>query len=177
MSSDVSTVSSETSIMASLSGILPSTAFHALLASAFAFGALLYLLRRTALSTATENLQDTMCRTEWIYYGLVEGGILDVEDKGISRDIAELRTRASALREQSLRASLSVSGGISAYCFGLSFRIMRCTKDVNVLKTRIEIASEAGLRGICTTQDGQAHALWAARLYRNITETRCTCKL
>ncbi|KAJ7671782.1 hypothetical protein B0H17DRAFT_1084966 [Mycena rosella] len=176
MPSDVSAVSNETSILTSLNNLLPSSAFHAILACIFFFALLLYALQRTALSKTTEDLHAVICSLEWIYYESAEAGLLE-GNEDISRDLADLRTKASVLREQSLRSSLSVCDAIRAYCCGLSFSIMRCTKDVRVLRTRIEIARETGLRSISEKQQGQPDSLVAIRTHWGIAKMHCSYKL
>ncbi|KAJ7488429.1 hypothetical protein FB451DRAFT_1227273 [Mycena latifolia] len=177
MPPDVSAVSNETSILTSLNNMLPTTALHAILASIFVFALLLYLLRKTALSKATEEMHATMCSTEWIYYLVVEAGIFDQGSEDIYRDLEQLRVKASLLREQSLRASLSFLAGILAFCGGLSLRIMHCTAEAKVLKTRIEIAREEGLRRIHTKQTSEVYSFVAIRAHRSIADIHCSCKL
>ncbi|KAF8189535.1 hypothetical protein K438DRAFT_1763743 [Mycena galopus ATCC 62051] len=110
---------------------------------------------------------------EWIYYRSTEAGLLGQCNTETHAELSQLQTKASELREQSLRASISSWDGLQAFCRGLSFKIMRCTRDAKNLKIRIEvylfllhrfgithdlqIALEAGLRN--QKKDGKAHFL------------------
>jgi len=134
----------------------------------------LYLLRGATLSKATKDLHEVMYNTEWIYYKSAEAGLLGQCSEEIHKELSQLQKKASELREQSLRASVTLWDGVQAFCRGLSFQIMRCTGDAKGLKTRIEIALEAGLRS--QNKDGQAHFLltiWNPRL----TGLHCNCRL
>jgi hypothetical protein len=72
---EVSTVSNETSILASLNNLLPNTASRVLFVCVFIFALLLYLLRRWALPKVTDKLGAIMCEVEWIYYRYAEAGL------------------------------------------------------------------------------------------------------
>ncbi|KAJ6503773.1 hypothetical protein C8R45DRAFT_924118 [Mycena sanguinolenta] len=174
MDSDVSTVSSETSILTSFDNLLSPTAVRALLASVLALTIILYLLRGATLSKATDELHGAMCNTEWIYYRSAEAGLL-VECKAeMHKELSRLQMKASEFREQSLRASVSSWDGAQAFCCGLSFKILRCTRDARKLKTRIEIAMEKGLRS--TNTDGEPHFLLTIA-DPHIAGLHCSCRL
>ncbi|KAJ7108012.1 hypothetical protein C8R43DRAFT_198741 [Mycena crocata] len=174
MAPDVSAVSNEASILTSLSNLLPSAALHALLGCIFILALLVYAIRTTSLPKATEDLQSAIASTEWIYYSSVEAGLFDQSQDEIRRDLAELQKKASELREESLRASLTVGGGVRAFCWGLSFKVMQCTKDIKILKTNIEIYREEGLRNI--DRHGSAYFLLMTQTYAHIAKLQCNCK-
>ncbi|KAJ7723512.1 hypothetical protein DFH07DRAFT_855786 [Mycena maculata] len=157
MSADVSAVSNETSILASLNN-LPHIAFGILIAGTFVFALGLRILRNTTLSNVTRNLDAVMASAEWMYFSSAEAGLFDQCDDNIAKDLSQLQVIASELREQSLRASLSCWDHLQAYCGGLPLRIIHCTGDAKILKTRIGIAREAGLRSI--KKSGQNCILW-----------------
>ncbi|KAJ7121659.1 hypothetical protein C8R44DRAFT_853183 [Mycena epipterygia] len=176
--SDVSTASNEASILSSLNNLLPSAAFRALVACVFALALLLYVVRKMSLSKATEDMHATMFSTEWLYYHSAEAGLVTQWNEDIYDELTKLRTKASFLREQSLRASLSFWDRPRAFCRGLSLEIMRCTKDVKTLKIRIEIAREEGSRSINKKQAGhRASFLFTTPNHPRIAQWQCSCKL
>ncbi|KAJ6517375.1 hypothetical protein C8R47DRAFT_252331 [Mycena vitilis] len=120
-----------------------------------AFALVFYALRLTTLPRVTDDLHAVMYNTEWIYYRSVEAGLFD---ELIRKEFLLLQTRASELREKSLLASLSFREEIWAFCYGLSFTIMRCAGDARRLRTRIEIILEAGLRN--DNKAGEPHFLF-----------------
>ncbi|KAJ7841266.1 hypothetical protein B0H13DRAFT_2415054 [Mycena leptocephala] len=136
---EVSTVSNETSILASLNNLLPNTASRVLLVCVFIFALLLYLLRRWALPKVTDKLGAMMCEVEWIYYRYAEAGLFGKGNEEIHGQLSQLQSNASELREESLRASVSSWSGICAFCRGLSFKIMRCTGEARRLRTQIDV--------------------------------------
>ncbi|KAF7343748.1 hypothetical protein MSAN_01955400 [Mycena sanguinolenta] len=174
MDSDVSTVSNETSILTSLDNLLSPTVVRVLLASAFALTIVLYLLRGTTRSKATDELERVTYTTELIYYRSVEAGLLGECHAEMHKELSQLQTKASELREQSLGASVSSWDGVKAFCCGLSFKILRCTKDARKLKTKIEIAVEKGLRS--TNKDGEAHFLLTVA-HPHVARLHCNCQL
>ncbi|KAF7343767.1 hypothetical protein MSAN_01957500 [Mycena sanguinolenta] len=174
MDPDVSIVSNETSILTSFDDLLSPNAIRVLLASAFALTIVLYLLRGTTLSKATDELQSVMYTTEWIYYRSMEAGLLGECRAEMHKELSQLQTKASELREQSLRVSVSFWDEVKACCCGLSFRILRCTKDARNLKTKIEIALEKGLRS--TNKDGEAHFLRTVA-HPHVAGLHCNCQL
>ncbi|KAJ7214484.1 hypothetical protein GGX14DRAFT_563298 [Mycena pura] len=130
----------------SVSTILPGPALRALVACTLALLLLVFILRATSVSRATEKLRTAMSRAERVYYRSAEAGLLETCSADIHRDFAELQSKASELREQGLRASLSTRDAICAFCRGLSLDILRCVGNARTLKIRIEIVREEGLR-------------------------------
>ncbi|KAJ7214485.1 hypothetical protein GGX14DRAFT_696634 [Mycena pura] len=166
----MSSVSDETSIAASVSTVLPGPALRALVACTLALSLLVFILRATSVSRATEKLRTVMSRAERVYYRSAEAGLLDRCSADIHRDFAELQIKASELREQGLRASLSTRDTVYALCRGLSLNILRCVGNARTLKIRLEIATEEGLRS--TEKDGKAYFLFTARNSASF-ERRC----
>lgn len=89
MPADVSDVSNETSILASLDNLLPSVALRVLVPCTLVLALLLYILRKTALSKATRNLHTSMISAEWIYFSSAEAGLFDGHGENIYRELAE----------------------------------------------------------------------------------------
>lgn len=89
MASDVSIVSNETSILASLDNLLPTTAVRALVACIFTLALAVYLLRGASLSRATDNLHGAMCNMEWMYYRSAEAGLLGQCDTGLHEELSQ----------------------------------------------------------------------------------------
>ncbi|KAJ7484843.1 hypothetical protein B0H11DRAFT_1914269 [Mycena galericulata] len=146
MAAEVSDVSNETSLLTSLNNLLPTTTLRVLVGSTFCVTLLFCILRSKALSRVTRHMDAVMVSVEWIYFSSAEVGLLDQDGLKTRHELVELQLAASELRERSLRASLSIWGTVQAFCSGLSFEVLRCTKEAKNLKTRIEIAREAELR-------------------------------
>ncbi|KAK6984865.1 hypothetical protein R3P38DRAFT_3103273 [Favolaschia claudopus] len=158
MASEVSIVSNETSILASLNDLLPDTASRATLTCIFILALAFHLLRRIALAKVTHEMQWAMYDAEWIYFSSLELGLLHESKDDIIGELLRLQNIASQLREQSLCSSVSSWGRLSALVRGLPFAIMRCTADARRLKIRLEIQLEIYLRR--KDNEGQKHFFW-----------------
>jgi hypothetical protein len=86
---EVSAVSSETSILASLDNQLPNTVSRVLLVSVFIFALLLYVLRRWALPKVTDKLGAIMCEVEWIHYRSAEAGLFGQGNEEIHGQLSQ----------------------------------------------------------------------------------------
>jgi hypothetical protein len=153
----LSDVSNEATVLSSFDSLFPRAVLRVCIISIFVVATTVFALRATSLAKVTADLHRLRCRVECIYYHSVEAGLLTPScNEAIHGDlqryvpefiptnldsvpVCRLQLKASSLREESLRASLTYWGGICAYCRGLSFELMRCTEEVRILKIRIEV--------------------------------------
>ncbi|KAJ7252605.1 hypothetical protein C8J57DRAFT_1474228 [Mycena rebaudengoi] len=125
----------------------------------------------------TQLLVALMHETDTIYIRAVEAG-LSPSDVDPAEALSKLQIKVSELHEESLRNSLSTWKMLAEFLQGRSLVLYQCIRDVQDLKTRIEISKEEQLRNLNPTGDGRA-AAWAMsarRRHIHPSGTRCHCR-
>ncbi|KAJ7281335.1 hypothetical protein C8J57DRAFT_1219231 [Mycena rebaudengoi] len=116
-----------------------------------------------------------MHETDTIYMRALEAGLFpsDIDAEALFK----LQKKVSELHEEGLRNSLSTWKMLGEFFQGRSLALYCCIKDVQDLKTRIEILKEEQLRNLNPTGAGTA-AAWtmsARRRHIHLPGSRCHC--
>ncbi|KAJ7814992.1 hypothetical protein B0H13DRAFT_2293503 [Mycena leptocephala] len=128
-------------------------AVAAILLIALITAALLYYLSPMRL---TRVLVAAIVTTEKTYLEALETGLLSGSDVHTAEVLSTLELKASAIREGTLRNSLSLGLTLREFCAGRTFALLRCIREVHELETHIEVVKpnlfekilkEARLRG------------------------------
>ncbi|KAJ7931604.1 hypothetical protein B0H13DRAFT_1857588 [Mycena leptocephala] len=120
------------------------TAVAAILLIAVIAAALLYYVSPMRL---TRVLVAAIVATEKTYLEALETGLLSASDVHTAEMLSTLELKVSAVREGTLRNSLSLGSTLREFCAGRTFTLLRCIREVHELETHIEILKEARLRG------------------------------
>ncbi|KAJ7795679.1 hypothetical protein B0H13DRAFT_2511001 [Mycena leptocephala] len=97
--------------------------------------ALLYYLSPMRL---TRVLVATIVATEKTYLEALETGLLSASDVHTAEMLSTLELKASAIREETLRNSLSLGSTLREFFAGRTFTLLRCIREVHELETHIE---------------------------------------
>ncbi|KAJ7281331.1 hypothetical protein C8J57DRAFT_1297342 [Mycena rebaudengoi] len=142
-----------------------------ILATATALG--IYHISPTRLTCV---LVASMHETDATYIGAMEAGVILCD--GDTDTLSKLQIKASRLREETLRNSLSTRKMLGEIFQGRSLALYRCIGDIQDLKTRIEISKEKQLRNLNPT-GGAGTAAWAMSARRRHIHppgSRCNCR-
>ncbi|KAJ7819001.1 hypothetical protein B0H13DRAFT_2682640 [Mycena leptocephala] len=107
--------------------------------------ALLYYLSPTRLARV---LVTVIAATEKTYLEALETGLLSVSDVHTAEMLSTLEFKASAIREKTLRNSLSHGSTLREFFAGRTFTLLRCIREVHELATHIEVHTHLLIRRI-----------------------------
>ncbi|KAF7328648.1 hypothetical protein MSAN_02473400 [Mycena sanguinolenta] len=97
----------------------------------------------------TRVLVSALADTEKAYFAAAENGVLCVSTADVAERLSILQLKVSALREASLRSSISLLFTLcDTFNVRRSFAVLRCLGEVRELGTHIEISNETQLREI-----------------------------
>ncbi|KAJ7931663.1 hypothetical protein B0H13DRAFT_1857645 [Mycena leptocephala] len=97
--------------------------------------ALLYYLSPMRLARI---LVAAIVATEKTYLEALETGLLSASDVHTAEMLSALELKASAIREGTLRNSLSLGSTLREFFAGRTFTLLRCIREVHKLQTHIE---------------------------------------
>ncbi|KAF7356449.1 hypothetical protein MVEN_00978000 [Mycena venus] len=86
----------------------------------------------------TRVLVDSIAATEMIYLEAVEHGVICASDVNAAEILSSLQFKVSAIREVTLRNSLSLRATLRDFAQGRTFEVLRCLSQVRALETHIE---------------------------------------
>ncbi|KAJ7931599.1 hypothetical protein B0H13DRAFT_1857583 [Mycena leptocephala] len=112
------------------------TAVAAILLIAVITAALLYYVSPMRL---TRVLVAAIVATEKTYLEALETGLLSASDVHTAEMLSTLELKVSAIREGTLRNSLSLGSTLREFCAGRTFTLLRCIREVHELETHIEL--------------------------------------
>ncbi|KAJ7281304.1 hypothetical protein C8J57DRAFT_1297311 [Mycena rebaudengoi] len=166
---------SETSL-SFLSSILPNSTANTIIGASILATVTSLVIHRISPTRLTRVLVSLMHETDATYIGAMEAGVIlcDSDTDALSK----LQIKASQLREESLRNSLSIWKMLAEFLCGRSLALYCCIRDVQDLKTRIEISKEKQLRNLNPT-GGAGTAAWAMstrRRHIHPPSSHCNCR-
>ncbi|KAJ7281299.1 hypothetical protein C8J57DRAFT_1297306, partial [Mycena rebaudengoi] len=165
---------SETSL-SFFSSILPNSAANTIIGASILATATALVIHHISPMRLTCVLVALMHETDATYIGAMEAGVILCD--GDTDALSKLQIKASQLREESLRNSLSTWKMLSEFFQGRSLALYWCIGDVQDLKTRIEISKEKQLRNL-NPSGGTGTAAWtmsARRRHILPPGSRCNC--
>ncbi|KAJ7846644.1 hypothetical protein B0H13DRAFT_1907674 [Mycena leptocephala] len=98
--------------------------------------ALIYYLSPMRLARV---LVAAIVATEKTYLEALETGLLSASDVHTAEMLSTLELKASAIREGTLRNSLSLGSTLREFFAGRTFTLLRCIREVHELQTHIEV--------------------------------------
>ncbi|KAJ7252647.1 hypothetical protein C8J57DRAFT_1661773 [Mycena rebaudengoi] len=151
---------SETSL-SFLSSILPNNAANTIIGASALTAATAFGIHHVSPARLTRVLVTLMHETDTMHIRAVEAGLVfsDVDPDALFK----LQIKVSELHEESLRNSLSTWKMLAEFFRGRSLVLYQCIRDVQDLKTRIEISKEEQLRNLNPT--GSGTAAWAMSFF------------
>ncbi|KAJ7252635.1 hypothetical protein C8J57DRAFT_638876 [Mycena rebaudengoi] len=157
-----------------LSSILPSSTANTIFSALILTTATALIVHHFSPTRLTRILVALMHESVTIYIGAMEAGIIpsDVDADALFK----LEIKVSELHEESLRNSLSTWTMLAEFPRGRSLALYWCIRDVQDLKTRIEISKEEQLRKLNPT--GAGTAVWTMSTRRRNVHppgSRCHC--
>ncbi|KAJ7917579.1 hypothetical protein B0H13DRAFT_2322323 [Mycena leptocephala] len=111
-------------------------AVAAILLVAVIAAALIYYLSPMRLAPV---LVAAIVATEKTYLEALETGLLSASDVHTAEMLSKLELKASAIREGTLRNSLSLGSTLREFFAGRTFTLLRCICEVHELQTHIEV--------------------------------------
>ncbi|KAJ7281315.1 hypothetical protein C8J57DRAFT_1297327 [Mycena rebaudengoi] len=159
-----------------LSSILPNNTANTIIGTSILTTATALGIHHISPTRLTRVLVTLMHETDATYIGAMEAGVILCD--GDTDALSKLQVKASQLREESLRNSLSTWKMLAEFFQGRSLALYQCIGDVQDLKTRIEISKEKQLRNLNPT-GGAGTAAWtmsARRRYIHPPGSRCNCR-
>ncbi|KAJ7281285.1 hypothetical protein C8J57DRAFT_1219180 [Mycena rebaudengoi] len=120
-----------------LSSILPNNTANTIIGASFLAIAAALIIHHISPTRLTHLLVALMHETDATYISAVEAGVIpcDVDTEALSK----LQIKVSELRKESLRNSLSTRKMLAEFLRGRSLSLHRCIRDVQDLKTQIEV--------------------------------------
>ncbi|KAJ7252639.1 hypothetical protein C8J57DRAFT_1237989 [Mycena rebaudengoi] len=141
-----------------LSSILPNNTFNMIIGASILTTVAALIIHHISPTRLARMLVALMRETDAIYIHAIEAG-LDVDTDALSK----LQIKVSELHEENLRNSLSTHKMVAEFLQGRSLVLYGCIRDVQDLKTRIEISKEEQLRNLNPTGAGTAAWTMSAR--------------
>ncbi|KAJ7846641.1 hypothetical protein B0H13DRAFT_2362879 [Mycena leptocephala] len=86
----------------------------------------------------TRLLVAAMAMAEKSYLEVLEAGLASLSDIHTAEMLSALQLKVSAIREASLRSSLSIWATICEFLKGRTFSLLQCIREVQALQTQIE---------------------------------------
>ncbi|KAJ7252684.1 hypothetical protein C8J57DRAFT_1238027 [Mycena rebaudengoi] len=124
----------------------------------------------------TRLLVTLMHETDAIHIHAVESGLIPY-DVDMVDTLSKLQIKVSGLHEESLRDSLSSWEMLAEFFRGRWLALYRCIRDVQDLKTRIEISKEEQLRNLNPIDVGTAAwSMSARRRHIHLPGSPCHCR-
>ncbi|KAJ7252663.1 hypothetical protein C8J57DRAFT_1519974 [Mycena rebaudengoi] len=159
-----------------LSSFLPNNTATTIIGASILTGATALTIHHVSPTRLTHMLVTLMHETDTIYIRAVETGLVpsDVD----ADELFKLQIKVSELHEESLRNSLATWKMVAEFFGGRSLALYCCIRDVQNLKTRIEISKEEQLRNLNPTGAGTA-AAWpmsARRRHIHPPGSLCHCR-
>ncbi|KAJ7252668.1 hypothetical protein C8J57DRAFT_1474256 [Mycena rebaudengoi] len=159
-----------------LSSILPNNTANTITGTSILTTATALGIHHISPTRLTRVLVTLMHETDAMYIRAVEAGLVpsDVDTEALFK----LQIKVSELHEESLRNSLSTWKMLAEFLQGRSLVLYGCIRDVQDLKTQIEISKEEQLRNLNPTGAGTA-AAWtmsARRRHVHPPGSRCHCR-
>ncbi|KAJ7281300.1 hypothetical protein C8J57DRAFT_1500003 [Mycena rebaudengoi] len=138
-----------------LSSILPNSTANTIIGASILTTVTALGIHHISPTRLTHVLVTLMHETDATYIGVMEAGVIpgDVDTDALSK----LQIKVSQLHEESLRNSLSTWKMLAEFFRGRSLALYCCIREVQDLKTRIEISKEEQLRSNPT---GAGTAAW-----------------
>ncbi|KAJ7252683.1 hypothetical protein C8J57DRAFT_1661850 [Mycena rebaudengoi] len=157
-----------------VSSILPNNTANAIIGASILTAATALGIHHISPTHLTRVLVTLMHETDTSYIRAVEAGLVfsDVDADALFK----LQIKVSQLHEESLRNSLSAPKMLAEFFRGRSLVLYQCIRDVQDLKTRIEISKEEQLRTLNHT--GAVTAAWTMSVRRRHVHppgSRCHC--
>ncbi|KAJ7281281.1 hypothetical protein C8J57DRAFT_1463571 [Mycena rebaudengoi] len=159
-----------------LSSILPNNTANTIIGASILTTATALIIHHVSPTRLTRLLVALMHETVAIYIRAIEAGLVPSDTDADT--LFKLQIKVSALHEESLRNSLSTRKMLAEFVRGRSLTLYCCIRDVQNLKTRIEISKEEQLRNLNPTGAGTA-AAWtmsARRRHVHPPGSRCHCR-
>ncbi|KAJ7281337.1 hypothetical protein C8J57DRAFT_1558883 [Mycena rebaudengoi] len=158
-----------------ISSILPNNTANTIISTSILTAAIALGIHHISPTRLTHVLVTLMHETDTIYIRAVEAGLVpgDVD----ANTLFKLQIKFSELHEESLRNSLSTWKMLAEFFRGRSLELYQCIRDVQDLKTRIEISKEEQLRNL--NPMGAGTAAWtmsARRRHIHSPGSRCHCR-
>ncbi|KAJ7281284.1 hypothetical protein C8J57DRAFT_1219179 [Mycena rebaudengoi] len=165
---------SETSL-SFISSILPNSTTNTIIGASLLATVTALVIHHISPTRLTRRvLVSLMHETDATYIGAMEAGVILCD--GDTDSLSKLQIKASQLREESLRNSLSIWKMLAEFLCGRSLALYCCIRDVQDLKTQIEISKEKQLRNLNAT-GGTGTAAWTmSARRRHIHGSRCNCR-
>ncbi|KAJ7617328.1 hypothetical protein FB45DRAFT_872772 [Roridomyces roridus] len=121
----------------------------------------------------TAMLVSNMRSAEEAYFGALEIGVLDDTHTEI---LVQLQFRVCEIRQQTLRNSRTLVGGLRELLKGRALTIIRCIRDVKLFETEIEVSPSFCRLGQLTEQrwpdsEGSALALHIGQIFKGGSNT------
>ncbi|KAJ7281311.1 hypothetical protein C8J57DRAFT_1297320 [Mycena rebaudengoi] len=163
-------------LLSFLSSILPNSTANTIIGASILATVTALVIHHISPTRLTRVLVSLMHETDATYIGAMEAGVILCD--GDTDALSNLQIKASRLREESLRNSLSTWKMLAEFCRGRSLALYRCIGDVQDLKTRIEISKEKQLRNL-NPSGGAGTAAWAMsarRRHVHPPSSRCNCR-
>ncbi|KAJ7281286.1 hypothetical protein C8J57DRAFT_1558774 [Mycena rebaudengoi] len=132
-----------------LSSILSNSTANTIIGASILTGTTALVTHHISPTRLTRVLVTLMHETDTLYIRAVEAGLVpsDVDADALFK----LQLKCSELHEERLRNSLSTWKMLAEFFRGRSLALYCCIKDVQDLKTRIEISKEEQLRNLNPT--------------------------
>ncbi|KAJ7281326.1 hypothetical protein C8J57DRAFT_1297340 [Mycena rebaudengoi] len=156
---------SETSL-SFISSILPNSTANTIIGASILATVTALVIHHISPTRLTRVLVSLMHETDATYIG------------AITDSLSKLQIKASQLREESLRNSLSIWKMLAEFLCGRSLALYCCIRVVQGLKTRIEISKEKQLHNLNPT-GGAGTAAWAMSARRRHIHppgSHCNCR-
>ncbi|KAJ7281257.1 hypothetical protein C8J57DRAFT_73309 [Mycena rebaudengoi] len=172
----MSTYNIDETSLSFLSSILPNSTANTIICASILTAATALIIHHISPTRLTRVLVALMQETDATYIGAMEAGVIPCA--GDTDTLSKLQIKASQLREESLRNSLSTWKMLAEFFQGRSLTLYRCIRNVQDLKTRIEISKEKQLRNLNPT-GGAGAAAWtmsARRQHIHPPGSCCNCR-
>ncbi|KAJ7281318.1 hypothetical protein C8J57DRAFT_1297332 [Mycena rebaudengoi] len=163
-------------LLSFFSSILPYSTANTIIGASILATVTALVIYRILPTRLTRVLVSLMHETDATYIGAMEAGVILCD--GDTDALSKLQIKASQLREESLRNSLSTWRMLAEFFRGRSLALYRCIGDIQDLKTRIEISKEKQLRNLNPT-GGTGTAAWtmsARRRHIHPPGSHCNCR-
>ncbi|KAJ7252675.1 hypothetical protein C8J57DRAFT_1661844 [Mycena rebaudengoi] len=159
-----------------VSSILPNNTANTIIGVSILTAATALIIHHISPTRLTRVLVTLMHETDMIYIRAAEAGLVPSDFD--TDALFKLQKKVSELYEESLRNSLSARKMLAEILQGRSLVLYHCIRDVQDLKTRIEISKEEQLRNLNPTGAGTAAWTMSARrrqIYPPGSPCHCRC--
>ncbi|KAJ7251280.1 hypothetical protein C8J57DRAFT_671971 [Mycena rebaudengoi] len=158
------------------SSIFPNNTANAIIGASIITTVTALIIHHISPTRLTRLLVVLMHETDTIYIGAMEARLIS-GDVDTADALSKLHMKVSELHEETLKNSLSTWKMLAEIVRGRSLALYRCIRDVQDLKTRIEISKEKQLRNFNSVGTGTA-AAWtmsARRRHIHPPGSWCNC--